>query len=139
MVGLGPGARSYTRSLHYATPFAVAQAAIRERIASWISASAEDHAQARHGFFLSEAEQRRRYVILSLLDGRLDRKSYINRFGNDVCDHFPELAEAVTEGLVFADSGSLQLTPYGLECADVLGHWLQSESVLSARATWEAA
>jgi len=139
MVGLGPGARSYTRSLHYATPFAVAQAAIRERIASWISASAEDHAQARHGFFLSDAEQRRRYLILSLLDGRLDRKSYINRFGNDVCDHFPELAEAVTEGLVFADSGSLQLTPHGLECADVLGHWLQSESVLSARATWEAA
>ena len=139
MVGLGPGARSYTRSLHYATPFAVAQAAIRERIEQWMLSSAEDHAQARHGFFLGEAERRRRYLILTLLDGRLDRHAYLCRFGGDVCAHFPELAETVENGLVIADADSLQLTPMGIECADVLGHFLQSESVLSARASWEAA
>lgn len=139
MVGIGPGARSYTTSLHYATSFAVAQSAIRDRIAAWMSQSDEDFSLARHGFLLSSAERQRRYLILSLLEGTLDRAAFRQRFNRDVLSAVPELAEAIAEGLVTALPDRLCLTERGLECADVLGHFLQSQEVMAARAAWEAA
>jgi oxygen-independent coproporphyrinogen-3 oxidase len=139
MIGLGPGARSYTTSLHYATSFAVAQSAIRDRIEAWMSQSADDFSYAHHGFLLSDTERQRRYLILSLLEGSLDRNAYRQRFGHDVLSHTPMLAEAITEGLITESPDTLCLTERGVECADVLGHWLQSDEVLAARAAWEAA
>ncbi len=139
MVGIGPGARSYTRTLHYATPFAVGQAGIRSRIEAWLSETALQRAQARHGYLLGIPEQRRRYLLLSLLEGSVSRPVYCERFGGDVCLHFPELSEAVALGLVTETPSELLLTEFGMECADVLGHWLQSDEVLAARASWEAA
>lgn len=139
MIGLGPGARSYTSQLHYSTPFAVAQTAVRERIEEWIAAPPEQHALARHGIWLSEAERQRRYLVLSLLDRGVDRAEYRARFGEDVFTHFPELAEAAECGLVRVSDAALQLTERGIERADVLGHWLQSDDIVRARAAWEAA
>jgi oxygen-independent coproporphyrinogen III oxidase len=139
MVGLGPGARSYTRQLHYATPFAVGQSAVRARIEEWLAQSGKDHAFARHGYRLDDGEQRRRYVLLSLLDRGLERTEYLARFGADVLEHFPELMEVVETGLGTLDAKALRLTDLGVERADVLGHWLQSEDVRRARGSWEAA
>lgn len=139
MVGLGPGARSYTTSLHYATSFAVAQSAIRDRIEAWMSQSDADFSVARHGFLLSMAERQRRYLILSLLEGSLDRAAFQQRFGLDVLSAAPELSEAIAEGLITPATTRLCLTDRGIESADVLGHWLQSEEVQAARAAWEAA
>ena len=53
--------------------------------------------------------------------------------------HFPELAEAAECGLVRVSDAALQLTERGIERADVLGHWLQSDDIVRARAAWEAA
>lgn len=139
MVGIGPGARSYTHKLHYAAPFAVGQAAIRDRIETWLSQSNEDFSVARHGFLLGPKEQQRRYLLLSLLEGQVCRPSYVKRFGKDVLLHFPELSEAVAAGLVCDTPSALLLTEQGQQYADVLGHWLQSEEVLAARSSWDAA
>lgn len=139
MVGIGPGARSYTRTVHYATPFAVGQAAIRSRVEEWFHSTSDDFSFARHGFLLGVPEQRRRYLMLSLLEGSLCRASYRQRFGQDVCVHFPELREAIELGLLIETEEELLLSELGQQSADVLGHWLQSEEVLSARASWEAA
>ncbi|MDP2311026.1 MAG: STM4012 family radical SAM protein [Pseudomonadota bacterium] len=139
MVGLGAGARSYTRSLHYASPYAVSQGAIRAGIEAWMGQSDAEFSQARHGIRLGDEERRRRYVLLSLLEAGLDRAAYVARFGADVMAHLPELAEAVDVGLIVADEASLDLTEAGLERSDVLGHWLQSAAVRAARAGWEAA
>jgi oxygen-independent coproporphyrinogen-3 oxidase len=136
MVGLGAGARSYTRALHYATPFAVAQSAVRARIEAWISQTDADFAVATHGYRLDASEQRRRYLLLSLLEGAVDRGAYRDRFGGDVLADFPELGEAVAHGLI---DDSVRLTELGRERSDVLGHWLQSEAVRAARAAWTAA
>jgi oxygen-independent coproporphyrinogen-3 oxidase len=138
MVGLGAGARSYTRSLHYASPYAVTQARVRAALASWIEQTDEDFAVARHGFRLDAAEQRRRYLILCLLEGRLDRGEYAERFRGDVLVHFPELGEAMATGLVEETIAALTLTDLGRECSDVLGQWLQSAKVRQLRAEWEA-
>ncbi len=139
MVGLGPGARSYTRTLHYASPFAVGQSHIRDRIEDWLALPDEDHALARHGFLLDESEQRRRYVMLSLLERGVESSEYRDRFGGELFEHFPELQEVVDTGLASRDGQSLHLTDRGVERADVLGDWLQSEAVRAARDAWVAA
>jgi oxygen-independent coproporphyrinogen-3 oxidase len=139
MVGLGPGARSYTRTLHYASPFAVGQHAIRDRIVTWIEQGRRDFARATHGIRLSGAEERRRYVVLSLLDRGVVRAEYAARFGEDALASFPELHEVVACGLATLDDEALRLTERGVERADVLGHWLQSDEVLRARDEWVAA
>ena len=136
MIGLGPGARSYTRAVHYASPFAVGQHAIRDRIAAWIDQPDEAFGVATHGIHLGPEEQRRRLVILSLLDRGLVRADYAARFGADVLDDLPELIEVLETGLAAADDGALRLTDLGVERADVLGHWLQSEAVLRLRDGW---
>ena len=139
MIGLGPGARSYARGLHYAASFAVEQAAIRSRIDDWLSLSPREHGFARHGYRLDEAEQRRRYVLLSLLDRGVVRSDYLTRFGGDSLDHFPELADLVATGLATLDTIGLRLTDVGVERADVVGHWFQSDDVRRARDAWQAA
>jgi oxygen-independent coproporphyrinogen III oxidase len=138
MVGLGAGARSYTRTLHYATPFAVGQREIRSRIEAWIDQPDADLRIARHGYRLDVDEQRRRYVLLSLLDEGVERASYRARFGDDVLAHLPELREALEVGFVLADDAALRLTERGLDHSDVLGDWLQSPAVRAGRATWLA-
>lgn len=135
MIGLGPGARSYARALHYATPFAVGQAAIRSRIEAWLAEP--DHAVARHGYRLDESERRRRYVLLSLLDRGVERREYVERFGEDAIEHFVELLELVETGLATLDATALRLTVLGTERADVLGHWFQSVEVRRARDSWD--
>jgi oxygen-independent coproporphyrinogen III oxidase len=139
MVGLGAGARSYTRELHYASPFAVEQKSVRARIADWIARSDADHAVADHGFALDADEQQRRYLLLSLLDAGLDRRRYRERFGADVLVQHPALAEAIDAGLATIDDDAIHLTEAGVERADVLGHWLQSPAVQARRAAWSAA
>lgn len=139
MVGLGVGARSYTRTLHYSTPFAVAQPAVRAGIAAWIATRDEDHPVARHGLRLGPDEARRRHVLLTLLEAGLDRAEYRSAFGDDVLVELPELHEAVAAGLVRADAARLHLTPAGVERADVLGYWLQSPAVRAAREAWSRA
>jgi oxygen-independent coproporphyrinogen III oxidase len=138
MVGLGVGARSYTRALHYASPYAVTQPGVHAALDSWIAQTDEDFAVARHGFYLVPDEQRRRYLMLSLLEGRFDRGEYLERFGDEVLVHFPELREAVVAGLVEEAPARLSLTELGRECSDVLGYWLQSPAVRALRAEWKA-
>jgi oxygen-independent coproporphyrinogen-3 oxidase len=110
---------------------------VKSRIAEWIELPDEAHRVASHGFVLDAAEQRRRFVMLSLLDAGVDRAAYSARFGVDVLDHFPELEEAFDLQLASHDSSRIRLTELGLERSDVLGYWLQSNAVRSAREAWE--
>ena len=136
MVGLGPGARSYTRGLHYSLPFAVGQEGIRDVIREYAGRTSEAHAYARHGFVLDVEEQRRRTLLLSLLEGELVRHAYRARFGEDVLAHFPQLEELEATGLGVITDASIRLVERGIECADVIGHWLESDVVRLRRAEW---
>ena len=68
MVGLGCGARSYTRALHYSTDYAVAASAVREVIADYAARDEATFAFADYGCELDDAEQRRR--VDSVTSGR---------------------------------------------------------------------
>ena len=67
MVGLGCGARSYTSTLHYSSEYAVGSTGVRQIIADYMARSNETFDYADYGFVLDEEEQRRRYLIQSLL------------------------------------------------------------------------
>lgn len=61
MVGLGCGARSYTRDLHYSFDYAVSVRGVRAVLDDYLARAPNDFAFAEVGFRLDESEQRRRY------------------------------------------------------------------------------
>jgi oxygen-independent coproporphyrinogen-3 oxidase len=129
-VGLGAGARSYTRALHYSDGYAVSAPAVREILAAYVARGEESFGCATWGARLDGEEQRRRYVLKTLLrvDG-LSRSAYRAHFGGDVLDDLPELAALVDEGLVSDDGCSLTPTERGLECSDAIGPRVVSAKV----------
>lgn len=142
MIGLGAGARSYTRALHYSGPYTVGRSSTTEIIRAYVNRKDADLRTIDYGMALNEREQKHRFVILSLLtkDG-LSLADYRRRFGNDVRDDFTgprdlqHLLDAGYAELLTGAEQILRLTPGGLERSDALGAWLISDAV---RARMEA-
>lgn len=140
MIGLGCGARSYTHGVHYSSEWAVGARSVREIIDRWIAKPDSAFAVADYGFVLSDDEQRRRYLILSLLgDDGLDLAAYRRRFSRDALSDFPELAELVERALVShsASAATLRLTAAGFAHADAIGPHLSSPAVRQRMAAFE--
>ena len=131
MVGLGCGARSYTRGLHYSDPWAVGARSVRQIIADWLERDEAAFEQARYGYRLDGQDRRRRYVLMSIFhrDG-LDLAAYGRRFKSDAVHDVPQLAELQAHGLTTVRDDVLRLTERGLELSDVLGAWLSSPKAL---------
>src|SRR6476660_8515625 len=84
MIGLGCGARSYTRALHYSSEWAVGAKSVSAIIERWIAKTDAELAVADYGIRLDADEQRRRWLILSLLsDEGLDLAAYRATFHAD--------------------------------------------------------
>jgi oxygen-independent coproporphyrinogen-3 oxidase len=142
MVGLGCGARSYTRAYHYSNEYAVGASGVRAILQAYINTPAKGFAYASYGFHLNEDEQHRRYVLKSLLEaGGLDLLAYRERFGSTPLTDLPELSELQKLRLVHtigweqatgkgqAPPLRMVLTAAGLERSDAIGPWLYSEHV----------
>lgn len=139
MVGLGAGARSYSSALHYSTDYAVGRRGVVSIIEDFVQRSDEHYAHVDYGFELDASEQRRRWVLLSMLssDG-LDPARYTQQFGADVFEAFPQLhALAEFTMLTQHEDGIWRLTPQGMERSDVLGPWFNSEAVNALVAEFE--
>jgi oxygen-independent coproporphyrinogen-3 oxidase len=130
MIGLGCGARSYTRTHHYSHEYAVGAPTIRAILNDYITRRAEDFDYAHYGFSLTSDEQRRRYVLKSLLEaGGLYLPGYQRRFAGGPLTDLPELRELLNLKLATLKAETLTLTPAGIESSDVIGPWLYSEPV----------
>jgi oxygen-independent coproporphyrinogen-3 oxidase len=129
MVGLGCGARSYTRSLHYSTEYAVAPGAVRSLIRDYSQRSEADFESADYGYLLDPEDQLRRYLIQSLLQAEgISLEAYRARFNSSLYDDLPEVALLHEFGLADeSQAGRLQLSERGLERSDVIGPWLYSK------------
>jgi len=139
MVGLGCGARSYTRGLHYALDYAVAPRGVRAILADYLSRGDADFAAADRGFVLDAGEQRRRYLLQSILnaDG-LDAARYAARFGTDPADDFADLRAFADLGLLEHEGGWWRPTAAGLGWSDAIGPWFFSERVRALMAGYES-
>ena len=132
MIGLGPGARSYTRALHYSTEYAVAQNGVRGIIEKFNACAAEQHAVADYGTGLNCEEQKLRHVIKSLLrvDG-ICLAHYRGAFATSPFEDFPHLRELFDLELADEKDDAIRLNEEGLAWSDTIGPWLYSEAVMS--------
>ena len=130
MIGLGCGARSYTCTHHYSHEYAVGAPTIRAILNHYIARPAEYFNYAHYGFTLNGDEQRRRYVLKSLLEaGGLYLPAYRRRFSGEPLTDLPDLRELLHLKLATLGTETLALTPAGIESSDVIGPWLYSELV----------
>jgi oxygen-independent coproporphyrinogen-3 oxidase len=128
MVGLGVGARTYTRRLHYSYDYAVSVRGVRAVLDDYLART--DFGYAEVGFALDVPEQQRRWLAKTLLraDG-VDRAEWAQRFGVELLDAFPSLQDLVMRGWLTVDPARIRLTEEGLAHADVIGPWLISPAV----------
>lgn len=140
MVGFGCGARSYTRTLHYSDHYGVSRASVSSILQQFVAAPESTFAEARYGFVLDDDEQRRRFIIQSLLVWPgLEETSYTSRFGTRVFDDFPQLEQLIETGAACSERGLLALTKHGMAHADTIGPWLASQSVIARMSSYAAA
>lgn len=141
MVGLGCGARSYTRGLHYSFDYAVGVSPVRAILADYTARGPSGFGRAEVGFALDEGERRRRHLLQSLLqaDG-VDADLYRDRFGSDPRADFPaEFALLDARGWTEADPGAPpRLTPAGLAHSDAVGPLFFSARVADLMAGYDA-
>ena len=130
MLGLGCGARSYTRALHYSGEYGVSRKTSKSIIQSYCDTSGKDFELITYGVRLNAEEQRRRYVIQSILMAQgLDKQAYYRRFNTHVLHDLPQLHQLIELGLAAEDPDHLVLTEQGLARADTIGPWLVSNPV----------
>lgn len=140
MVGFGCGARSYTRTLHYSDHYGVSRASVSSILQKFVTAPESTFSEAGYGFALDAEEQRRRFIIQSLLVWPgLEEASYVSRFGTQVFDDFAQLDELIESGAALRQNGLLKLTQQGMAHADTIGPWLASQSVMARMSSYEAA
>lgn len=133
MVGIGPGARSYTSGLHYSSEWAVSRGGVLRILDGWIR---RDALLVDHGVELDRDEQRRRYVLLSVLTAEgMDLAAFRALFP-EPSDLDRELADLVDQELAHDDGVRLTLTPDGLERSDAIGPMLISPGVRARMAAY---
>jgi oxygen-independent coproporphyrinogen-3 oxidase len=131
MVGFGAGARSYTRALHYSTPWKMVARNIRGVVEDYCRRMQEGDTRVYHGIMLDAGERQRRHAILSLLYEGLDGDEFTRTFGFDVRATFAEQWEALeAEECVVWEGSRVCLTPRGVRHADVVGQLFYSPDVL---------
>jgi oxygen-independent coproporphyrinogen-3 oxidase len=134
MVGLGCGARSYTSALHYSFDYAVSARGVRAVLDDYLARPAADFATAHVGFALDATEQRRRWLVKSLLRAEgASVADWRERFGEDP----PPLDELANRGWLSGDGDRLRLTDEGLARSDAIGPWLVSGEVRAAMRSYE--
>ena len=130
MIGLGCGARSYTSELHYATPYAVRRSAVRTLVEQYLARPRESFAAIDHGIRLDADDQRRRWLLLSLLQAEgFSRADYAARCGGDVFGDLPQLTRLEVLGLMEVADDRLRLTETGLDRSAAFGPLLFSRLV----------
>ncbi|TJZ75997.1 coproporphyrinogen III oxidase family protein [Rhodococcus oryzae] len=139
MIGLGCGARSYTRSLHYSFDYAVDAREVRAIIDDYVAGTTADFRRAVVGHAMTEDESRRRHLLQSVLQATgMPVANYRSQFGADPHEHFGvELSRWAERGWLVSEGDRLRLTALGLAYSDALGPELFSPEVRAAMAEYE--
>ncbi len=139
LIGLGVGARSYTKNLHYSSEYAVGQVGVKEIIADYALRSEKDFGLVVHGFYLDALEQRRRFILQDIFNvAGFSSSAYQQRFKSSPFEDFPVLLGLLSLGLVIVTRDQIHLTETGLERSDAIGHFFYSTQVqqLEQDYTW---
>ncbi len=134
-IGLGAGARSYTKELHYSSDYAVSRKATKTIIHNY--SMNKDFSKIQYGIYLNKNEQQRRYLIKGLMDGgKINVKDFEKTFGYAVFD-IPIIQEWLEKKWLMVQEDNLGLTILGMELEDYLGPLLFSTNVKTLMSTFE--
>lgn len=132
LIGLGAGARSYSKDLHFRNTYASLNG--RKALLEYMQNVSAGRHSVESGIKLNTDEQSRQYAIGHIQ--ALDNDVFLNRFGVNVEDKFPELYQDMLELELVRREGSVwRLTQKGLLFRDLLGRQMFSPK---ARALEEA-
>lgn len=132
MIGLGCGARSYTTNLHYSNEYAVDQKNIINIIDQYINTEPDLFRDVDNGFILNQDEQKRRYILISLLSEEgINLEKYQKLFSSNLLLDFADLKQLLKYELAYQKYDVIKLTLLGLEKSDIIGYWLFSSQVIS--------
>ncbi len=138
MIGLGCGARSYTRAMHYSFDYAVKRQGVLDIIQQYNQLDAQALSQAHYGIALNEEEQKRRYTLLSLLQcAGMSRHHYKQLFNTEVLDDFPQLQQLEQCAIAYINKDTIRLNAQGIAYSDVIGTWLYSSAVKRKMAEYQ--
>ena len=127
MIGIGAGARSYTKDLHYSTNYAVSRKATKAIIHAY--SERENFNTINYGFYLNQEERMRRFLIKSLIDGgKLNVADFQNDFGKDVLS-IGIVNELLENNWLEENEKGFQLSEKGMEMEDAIGPMIFSENV----------
>lgn len=130
MVGLGCGARSYTRRLHYSFEYAVGRPSIKAIIENYTARTEQDFSQISYGFKMDEDTQKRRFILQSILHiSGLSPIFYHRHFQSDPFIDYPQLVELVNLKLLAQTHDIWTLTPEGLALSDLIGPWFYASDI----------
>lgn len=130
MVGLGCGARSYTRSLHYSSEYAVGRSGIKAILESYNARTEDDFAQVSYGFKMDEDTQKRRFILQSILHMTgFSPALYQQRFKCEPFVDYPVLQELIDLQLIALVNDVWKLTPKGLSLSDLIGPWFYAPDI----------
>jgi oxygen-independent coproporphyrinogen III oxidase len=130
MIGMGAGARSYTRTTHYSSEYAVARHNIKSIIEKYISREKQDFSHVDYGIVLNKEERQRRFIIKSILhDSGLDTKRYREIFDHDAMLEYPLLPQLIDHGMARLEDGIFRLTDTGIDYSDAIGPDLYSTDI----------
>lgn len=140
MVGLGCGARSYTRDMHYAFDYAVDARHVRAIIDDYVSRTETDFQRADYGTVMTDDETRRRYLLQSVLQAEgMPVIDYQQRFGAGPDTHFGTVLDRWRQrDWLTTNQDHLMLNAEGLAHSDALGPELFSTSMRAAMAAYES-
>lgn len=130
MVGLGCGARSYTKNLHYSFEYAVGRPSIKAILENYCQKSTEDFSQITYGFMMDLDTQKRRFILQSILHMTgLSSEAYQKRFNSHFLQDYPELHELIDLQLITQSDQCWQLTKQGLALSDLIGPWFYASDI----------
>ncbi len=136
MLGLGAGARSYTRRLHYSAEYGVKRSPVLRILDDYASRTTDSFRYARHGIDISEGERMRRFVLKSILhvDG-LDERRFEALFRAPALFLFPALSDLVDMGMLERGNGFTRPTAAGFEHSDAIPPLFYSDGVRARMAS----
>ena len=130
VLGLGTGARSYTRGAHYSSRYAVTRRGVLDILDAFAASDDQAFRHAHHGIAITPDEAMRRFVLKSLLhrDG-LDAARFAALFGQTPQQAFAAFATLDAMGLIDTQAGTIRLTESGLEHSDAIPPLFYSDAV----------
>lgn len=128
MVGIGCGARSYINNIHYSRKYATDPKNINTIIEDYLREN--DFNYASYGYKLNEDEQKRRYIIKSVLKVTgLDIEDYMKRFSSSPLEEYKILNSLIENDFIINKDDFLYPTEKGLRYSDKIGPLFVSDEV----------